>query len=362
MENDNRQAAEQTLAGAPKMGWFCSYTPLEILYAAGFMPVRITGHSDTIKKADAYMHPNLCQYARSCLDAAMEGQYGHLSGAVFMNSCDTMRRLYDVWKRYADADFTFIADLPKGQTDNDVKYLRNEFEKLRRALESHFKIEVPDAVIKQAVKVLARSRSLFHELSALRYDDEPRMTGAELAQMAQLFFSTRADVWNQTAEAMLKQKKAAAPEARAPRPRVVLSGSPAHNPGIISFIEDCGLDVVDEDMCSGGRFFALEVDNTVDVLTDLARAYLNRAPCARMMRLPDRVQYITAAAQASGARGVVHYALKFCDTYLYDAPELKKHLTDAGLRTLFLEGDGTLGGLGQLKTRIEAFAEVLGDE
>ena len=37
---------DNALAGTPRMGWFCSYTPLEILHAAGLFPYRIAGHSD----------------------------------------------------------------------------------------------------------------------------------------------------------------------------------------------------------------------------------------------------------------------------------------------------------------------------
>lgn len=362
MSEQDKQQQAHTLAGAPKMGWLCSYTPLEILLAAGFQPVRITGHTGAVQKADGLMHPNMCQFVRACLDAAVDGAYSTFEGAVFVNSCDAMRRLADAWRKYTDAKFVHMIDLPKGAGDADAAYLRHEFEKLRRALESAFGIEVSNPVIKQAVKLYNTSRSLYHEMNALRTDAPPRVSGREAWNMAGLFNNTPPAVWNQAMKALLEQKRADAPPAVLARPRVILAGSPAHNPEFAGFVEDCGLDVVFEDMCTGSRFFDVSVGNAADPLLDLARGYLQKPPCARMMTMDKRAEAMIDRARAMGARGVVHHALKFCDTVLYDAPELKRRLEAAGLRTLFLEGDGTLGSMGQLKTRIQAFAEVLGDD
>jgi len=362
MTDKHTQQQAQTLAGVPKLGWLCSYTPLEILLAAGFLPVRITGHYGAISKADGLMHPNMCQYVRACLDAALDGAYSNLEGAVFVNSCDAMRRLADAWAKYTDAKFIHVIDLPKGRGDADIGYLRNEFSKLRDALAASFDIDVADPVIKQSVKLYNTSRSLFHELNTLRTGAPPQASGREAVNMVGLFNTTPPAVWNQTMQALLAQKRAAEPPVGASRPRVIMAGSPAHNPQVVGFVEDCGLDVVFEDMCTGSRFFDITVGNTTDPLRDLAQGYLDKPPCARMMMMDERAQAMIDRARAFGARGVVHHALKFCDTVLYDVPELKRRLEAAGLSTLFLEGDGTLGSLGQLKTRIEAFAEVLGDD
>lgn len=361
MESEERKSMEhkeRTLAGATKMGWFCSYTPLEVMYAAGFLPQLVSGHSDNIKKADGYMHPNMCQYVRACLDTALEGGYDHLDGAVFVNSCDAMRRLYDAWNKYVKPNFTFILDLPKGRTDADRNYFRGEIVKLKTALEEHYSIEITDSNIKQASKVLGESRSLYHELNELRKETPPRVSGKELMQMATLFYTVKPDAWNQTARALLDKKKNEEPAA-SDKSRVLISGSPIHNAEIIGMIEDCGFHVVYEDVCTGSRFFDTKVENKVDALADLSEAYLNRPPCSRMMMLDERVQGMIDTVKEFKADGVIHHSLKFCDTYLYDVPEVKKRLTAAGIKTLFVEGDCTLGSFGQLKTRFEAFAEVL---
>jgi len=59
--------------------------------------------------------------------------------------------------------------------------------------------------------------------------------------------------------------------------------------------------------------------------------------------------------------GVIFYTLKFCDPFLYDVPVLKSELSVRGIPGLVLEGDYTPGTMGRVKTRIQAFVEMLGE-
>jgi benzoyl-CoA reductase/2-hydroxyglutaryl-CoA dehydratase subunit BcrC/BadD/HgdB len=143
------------------------------------------------------------------------------------------------------------------------------------------------------------------------------------------------------------------------KPRVALSGSPIHDIDFISFIENSGLDVVYEDLCTGSKFFDIRINKKSDLLDSLSEAYLNRTPCARMMRIEDRAEKLVEISRKFNTNGFIHLSLKFCDTYLYDVPRLRELLIKKGLSVLFLESDGTLGSLNQLKTRIEAFSEMI---
>ena len=75
------------LAGLTKdkslIGWVCSYTPEEIIMAAGCQPFRLSGSGEPVKQADAYLHANLCPYVRGVFDQALEGAY-QLDGVVFV--------------------------------------------------------------------------------------------------------------------------------------------------------------------------------------------------------------------------------------------------------------------------------------
>ncbi|MEW6367454.1 MAG: 2-hydroxyacyl-CoA dehydratase family protein [Acidobacteriota bacterium] len=364
-----------TLPSSTRIGWFCSYTPIEIILAAGLRPARVSGHSQSIRKADGYMHRNLCPYVRSCLDEALDGHLDDFAGVVFVNSCDAMRRLYDAWRKYVGTKFTFLIDLPREQRAEDYAYVRRELNRFRAALETAFSIEISDDSIARAIDELEASRDLHRRLLDLRKTRPPRLGGTEAAGLSSLFCHGDFVAWNDAARRLLAGRtRADSAETSAPagqdpahapsqqdqrRPRVVLAGSPIHGGDTFRLIEDCGLDLVYDDVCSGSRLFDVRVEKKSDVLLDLAGAYLNKPPCARMLMVEERTRRLADLVREFSADGVIYHSLKFCDTNLYDAPVVKQHLAEGGIRALFIESDGTPGSFGQLRTRIEAFGEMI---
>ena len=163
------------------MGWVCTYTPLELIYAAGFLPYRIVGHSDPIEHADSYISPNFCQFVKSTIDVAIEGGYEFLEGVVFVNSCDAMRRLHDVWKRYVSSKFTYIIDIPMGHLSLGHKYLRDEFEKLKIALENYASQKINNEIIEQSIDTYVESRSLFQSMNSLRLKNPSQINGINVS-------------------------------------------------------------------------------------------------------------------------------------------------------------------------------------
>jgi len=338
----------------------CSYTPLELIYAAGFLPYRIIGHSEPPQKADSYIHPNFCQFVKSTIDVAIDGGYDFLDGVVFVNSCDAMRRLHDVWKRYVPTKFIHILDIPMGTLSLGANYLKEEFNKLKVALETHASITISDSDIKNAINVFKESRLIYNQLNSLRIENPPSITATDLMKIASDFFTTEPKIWNDKTQGILENIKMQSQKvAKNNNSRILLSGSPLHEIDFISFIEEIGLNVVYEDLCTGSKFFDLVIEDSQDLLASLSEAYLNRTPCARMMQIKERADQIYKTAEKFKVDGVIYHSLKFCDTCLYDVPALKTMLNEKGLNVLFIESDGGLGNINQIRTRIEAFSEII---
>ncbi|NVM17416.1 MAG: 2-hydroxyacyl-CoA dehydratase [Candidatus Lokiarchaeota archaeon] len=338
----------------------CSYTPLELIYAGDFLPYRIIGHSEPPQNADSYIHPNFCQFVKSTIDVAIDGGYDFLEGVVFVNSCDAMRRLHDVWKRYVPTKFVHILDIPMGELSIGANYLKEEFNKLKIALEKHVSITISDKDIKGAIKVFNESRLIYNQLNSLRTENPPSISGTDLMNLTSNFFKSEPKTWNDKTLGVLENiKMQTSKGAINNNPRILLSGSPLHEIDFISFIEEIGLNVVYEDLCTGSKFFDLVIEDSQDVLASLSEAYLNRTPCARMMKIKERAEQIYKTAEKFKVNGIIHHSLKFCDTYLYDVPALKTMLTEKGLNVLFIESDGGLGNINQIRTRIEAFSEII---
>ena len=339
-----------------KMGWLCSYTPLELIYSAGFVPYRIMGHSYPVKSADSYIHPNYCQFVKSAIDIAVEGGYEFLEGVIFMNSCDAMRRCHDVWKKFKPQKFISFIDIPMGDSLLGVKYLTNEFLKLKTALEEHTKKTISHETLKESIDLFLESRSLYQQLNSLRLSNPPLIKGEEMMRLTSDFFKSSPTVWNANIKILLEEKRQSTTLNHIPR--VILSGSPIHDVEFISFIESCGMNVIYEDVCTGSKFFDINIVKSDDLINSLGEAYLNRPPCARMMKIKERVSHIYEISQKFKIDGIIHHSLKFCDVYLYDVPIIKDMLNEKEIKVVFIESDG-IGSPNQLRTRLEAFSEMI---
>ena len=269
-----------------------------------------------------------------------------------------MRRLHDVWKRYVPTKFIHILDIPMGNLSIGANYLKEEFTKLKIALEKHASIAISDKDIKKAIEIFKESRFLYNQLNSLRTKNPPSITGTDLMKITSDFFISDPKVWNDKTRSILEKVKTQNGTMNN-NPRILLSGSPLHEIDFISFIEEIGLNIVYEDLCTGSKFFDLVIKESQDMLASLSEAYLNRTPCARMMQITERAEQISKTAEKFKVDGVIHHSLKFCDTYLYDVPALKTMLKEKGLNVLFIESDGGLGDANQIRTRIEAFSEII---
>ena len=291
---------------------------------------------------------------------AIEGGYDFLDGVIFVNSCDAMRRLHDVWKRYVPTKFIHILDIPMGNLSLGSKYLENEFLKLKIELEKHITSPIKEEDIKYAIEVYKKSRLIYNQLNSLRIEDPPLITADRLMQITSDFFKIEPEVWNEKTDKLIEEMKSGTKEVEHKNnPRILLSGSPLHEIEFIKFIEDIGLNVVYEDLCTGSKFFDLNIKDSNNLISSLSEAYLTRTPCARMMQIEERAKQIIKKSKKFKVDGVIHHSLKFCDTYLYDVPALKEILVENGLPVLFIESDGGLGDINQNRTRIEAFSEMI---
>ena len=69
--NRHKLAEGWKKAGKKLFGYFCNYTPEELIYAAGFIPLRIRGSSENIELADAHLPSICCSFMRSALEEAL---------------------------------------------------------------------------------------------------------------------------------------------------------------------------------------------------------------------------------------------------------------------------------------------------
>ena len=133
--SENEYIKEWKDQGGKVVGWLCTYVPEEIIHAAGMLPVRVLGDSVNIMDADAYLYANTCFFARSCLELGLQRGYDFLDALVAGNTCDPVRRLYDVWRKYLPVDTMQIISIPHKVTERAYEFYSNELNTLKEKLE-----------------------------------------------------------------------------------------------------------------------------------------------------------------------------------------------------------------------------------
>ena len=109
------------------IGYVCKYTPVELLSALSADPVRVEPHVASFNEADAYMHPNVCSYAKAVLEDIDSRGY---EGIVFTTCCDSIRRLHDTCKVLYPEKFVYLLDLPRRVDDASVALFARRIEDL----------------------------------------------------------------------------------------------------------------------------------------------------------------------------------------------------------------------------------------
>jgi benzoyl-CoA reductase/2-hydroxyglutaryl-CoA dehydratase subunit BcrC/BadD/HgdB len=342
----------------PVVGWFCAYTPREILLAAGLYPYRIVPEpSGAITLADSYIERSFCPYVRCCLGEALSGRYRFLDGLVVVNSCDPMRRLFDAWRYYLGG-FVTLLDLPRLNSDLAVAYYKECLLRFIAELEVHYQVNISESAIAEAMAVANKTRSRLRELYQLNHGCGMPIPAVTIQRVVRASTVLPEDTFAGLLEQLVYEFRSAEPEARE-EPRVLISGSIMDNPLVIELIEQCGARVVADDLCTGTRQFWQLVETQGEPLTALSRYYLGRIPCPRMRDAQKRFDHVFQLVDDFRVDGVIFYTLKFCDPFLYDLPVLKGQLGNRGIPSLVLEGDYTPGTLGRVRTRIQAFVEML---
>jgi benzoyl-CoA reductase/2-hydroxyglutaryl-CoA dehydratase subunit BcrC/BadD/HgdB len=345
-----------------RFGWLCSYTPVEILVAAGSIPTRLDAGDMFLSETNPHIYQLMCPYVRTVFGAAQKESFAPLEGVVFMKCCDAMLRLYDLWKAHLPDQKAYILPLPKIQSKEAIKYFADAIRRFTESLARDLGVSITENALRRAVSDVNKLRSALQGLYRMRLEKPGSMTYARLRLLIRQWLSRPPAEALKGVEKELKDLQEKPAEAFPPSPRVLVASSTLDQIQIIEMIEQAGMTVVADDHCSGLRHFDGLVREEGDLFLNLAERYLLRWPCSRMHSDPSHCRRVIDEVVGSGAEGVIFVALKYCDHSGLDVPPIQAQLKEKDIPMLYIENDYTVGGLGQLKVRIEAFAEMLREE
>ena len=150
--------------------------------------------------------------------------------------------------------------------------------------------------------------------------------------------------------------------------RLIPWGCLIDNVALIKLVEDSGANIVIDDTAIGTRPFWWDVELTSDPLDVLATHYLDKILYPRTFRetgktykedLESRFGYLKEMAKQWNVDGAVLSIMRNCDAHGYELPAIEDYFQRMEIPVLAIEHDYTTGALEPLRTRFQAFMEMV---
>jgi benzoyl-CoA reductase subunit C len=363
-ETRHERAQEwQKRTGGKVLGYFCTYVPEEILYAAGVLPVRILGSHEPQNITEPHIFAMFCPFCRDCLAQGLSGRMDYLDGIMIAQSCLHVRQAFTSWDLHKPREFSYYLPMPHHvQSPHAVSFLRGELERFVKKVEEWTGKTLTDSDLQRGIEIVNRDRALMKQAFELRKRDDVPMSGLEAMYMV-----VSSQLSDKVAHAEVTEQVLGELETRSlgreDLTRLMVLGSENDDVEFLEMVEGSGANIVQDDHCTGTRYFWDLVDGPDgDPLTAIARRYVNRLPCpTKDWPQRRRIERILEFAREWNVAGAVVIQQKFCDPHELDIPAIRKALEAEDVRTLFLELDVTVP-VGQFKVRVEAFLEMLAED
>ena len=226
--------------GGKCIGYYCSLIPVEIFTAAGMMPYRIRGMGSTnTALAEVYVGSKWCSFVKHSLNLGLEGELDFLSGIVSMNSCESVRKAYEVWEAKTGIPFKAFMSVPRSQDESLLGWYRQEIERVIREMEVHFSITIGSGELSKAIKLHNAVRRNLIKLNGLRRGELPSVSGEEALTISVAAHVMPLKDFNPLIEQFL-EKLTPHQGPRQSRARLILSGGELDEPEFVKIIEDQG--------------------------------------------------------------------------------------------------------------------------
>ena len=276
------------------IGYNCKYAPVEILAGFGEQCELINNEVANFDYASSKLHPNMCSHAKAMLEEIHTGNYSEL---LFMNCCDSSRRIFDSSKD-ENVGFSYCIDLPSCGSHCAVE---------------RFKDDIINFIYS------------YEKYSGKSFDKK-------------LFLSAFQEKQNLPADKFI----------------AILGARSSKT--LIDVAKTCfeGLEILDLTCSNNREVLPIDADENYsldELMLKYAKALMSQTPCMRMQDIKSR----EALIESENCIGVIYSTIKFCDYYDFEFSRLKSLKTPI----IRIETDFTNQSYGQLLTRLEGFAETI---
>ncbi len=364
-----KELREHAQNGGKVVATYCVFVPEELVWAADGIPVGLcAGTQFSVSIAESVLPRNTCALIKSSFGFKLGRicpyvQTSHL--IVGETTCDGKKKMFEILNQYQPV---YVMEVPNKKTEHSRRLWHEEVLAFKEVIEKLTGNKITPEKLSQAIDMVNQRRLGLQRLYDLRKASPVPISGKDALLATQVSFYDDARRNTQMLSTLCDEldKRVASGQGIAPAhaPRILISGSPMAIPNwkLHHIIESAGAVVVCEESCTGTRFFSNLVrpagDNLDEQLKAISDRYLN-IHCACFTPNDERIDDVVKLAREYRADGVVHYNLQFCHTYANEAIKIEQRLEKENIPLLRIETDYSNEDASQLKTRIEAFLEMI---
>jgi benzoyl-CoA reductase/2-hydroxyglutaryl-CoA dehydratase subunit BcrC/BadD/HgdB len=362
--------------GRKVVGYTCLFAPTELILAADAIPVRVnSGWYDTSKLGDRIVPVEVCPVIRSTIGAKMIELSPFLEQSdalISVLTCDGMTKMGEI---LSDSKTVWEMNIPRVKdAEHSLRFWNDEIWHMKDRLEELTGNKITRKNLKEAIEQSQRATKAFRRLQNLR-KGSPVIMGRDAMLVNQTYLWDDKKRWTEKTEALCDEleKRAQRKEWVCPEetPRVMVTGTPMFWPDnwkLPTLVEEAnprGVIVADE-LCSGERILndPVGVDewNMDDMISAIADRYLMASTCPCFTSKDgneDRINWLINKIKESNIQGVIYYVVRGCMLYAMEYTRVKKALDKLNIPVYYLDTEYTREDVGQMKTRVEAFLEML---
>jgi benzoyl-CoA reductase/2-hydroxyglutaryl-CoA dehydratase subunit BcrC/BadD/HgdB len=364
-----KELREHSKNGGKVVATYCVFVPEELVWAADAIPVGLcAGSNFSVPIAESVLPRNTCALIKSSFGFKLGRvcpyvQASHL--IVGETTCDGKKKMFEILNQYQPV---YVMEVPNKKTERSRELWRGEVEAFKDVIEKLTGNKITAEKLSQAIDLVNKRRLALQRLYNLRKVSPVPISGKDALLATQVSFYDDAKRDTQMLNALCDEldQRVASGQGVAPAnaPRILISGSPMAIPNwkLHHLIESAGAVIVCEESCTGTRFFSDLVKPTQHNLDEQMKAVADRymnIHCACFTPNDERQDDVVQLVKDYRVDGVVHYNLQYCHTYANEAVQMEKRLGKEGIPLLRIETDYSDESSGQLKTRIEAFLEMI---
>ncbi|MHB9073174.1 MAG: double-cubane-cluster-containing anaerobic reductase [Desulfobaccales bacterium] len=364
-----KELQEAKAQGKKVIGTFCVFVPEELVLAAGAIQVGLCAGAEIGKEAAEKILPrNTCALIKSFVGFKIARLCPYIESCdlvVGETTCDGKKKAYEIFADYAPV---YVMEIPQMKQACDRELWKAEILRFKDEVERVTGTTITAPKLKEAIRLVNARREVLQRLNRLRAVAPAPISGRDALLINQISFYDNpvrftAKIGELCGE-LEARIKAGVGVAKAQTPRLMLSGCPMAVPNwkLPFLVESSGAIIVGEESCIGARNtrdLVEETGESLDAMLDAIADRYMRIDCACFTPNTERLEHIVEMARDLKADGVIHYGLSFCQPYAIEAFKVEKALQDAGIPMLSIETDYSMEDVEQLKTRVEAFVEML---